>query len=344
MQGLLGRCDRESTQPWKVDQVFLGLATIGICDNFFDLGGNSLIAEHLIERIEERFGERLPLAALFQAPAVERLAKILGRKQRSASLSALVPIQPYGSTPPFFCVHGTASYVHLKRHLGANYVCYGLAQHLTERPIRYLTVEDIAAHYLDEVRSVQPKGPYALGGHSFGALVAFEMAQQLQNLGETVSLLALIDPAHVDRSLSLADSSLRSRSAQLAALNLQGKLNYILEKGRERIAYEMQRISCRAHHRLGLSLPSSLQRFYVEKIVFGEIYPKAGNAYVPRSYPGNVIIFHGAENSYDSARGWQALVSGELEIQRVSGDHLSILAEPHVRLWAEALKARLQLG
>jgi thioesterase domain-containing protein len=104
----------------------------------------------------------------------------------------------------------------------------------------------------------------------------------------------------------------------------------------------MQRLACRVYHFVGLSLPPSLQRFYVDKIVYGAIYPKASEAYVPQIYPGNVIIFQAGEDSCDAELGWQELVSGGLEIQKVSGDHLSILSEPHVRLWAEVLKTRLQ--
>jgi thioesterase domain-containing protein/acyl carrier protein len=326
----------------------LGLTTVGIYNNFFDLGGHSVLAAQLIKQIQQVFGKRLPLTVLFQAPTIEQLAKILDQEKSSESGSSLVPIQPYGSNLPFFCVHGTHSYVHLAHYLGANQPLYGLAQHLTGKQVRYTSVQDIAAHYLEEVRTVQPKGPYFLGGHSFGAMVAFEMAQQLSKLGESISLLALIEPAQPNLLSSFADSSpgfdarLRLGSAKLHALSLQGKLNYIVEKGRERIADGMQRLACRVYHFVGLSLPPSLQRFYVDKIVYGAIYPKASEAYVPQIYPGNVIIFQAGEDSCDAELGWQELVSGGLEIQKVSGDHLSILSEPHVRLWAEVLKTRLQ--
>ena len=325
----------------------LGIPAIGNEDNFFDLGGTSLQAIRLCALISEQLGRAILPTILFQAPTIEQLATRL-QEENPYRLSSLVTVQPHGFNPPFFCVHGTHSYVHLAHYLGANQPLYGLAQHLTGKRVRYTCVQDIAAHYLEEIRKLQPKGPYRLGGHSIGATIAFEMAQQLRKQGESVSLLALIDPVSPNRSSPSADLStgfvtrFSGCFAKLAALSLHGKLNYIVGKERERFLDRIKRTACRVYHLVGLSLPPGLQSFYIDKIVYGMLYPRAREVYVPQIYSGNAIIFQAEESSYDPELTWQKVITGGLEIQKVSGDHLSILAEPHVRLWAEALKTRLQ--
>ena len=142
---------------WKQ---LLGVASVGIHDNFFDLGGHSLLALHLFARLEKAFGRPLPLALLFQAPTVEQLANILRDENWSPSWSSLVPIQPGGSKPPFFWIHGDSSNAFLPRYLGPDQPFYSLEHQAQDGTrARYTQVETIAAHYLNEIRTVQPKGP-----------------------------------------------------------------------------------------------------------------------------------------------------------------------------------------
>ncbi|NJN99267.1 MAG: hypothetical protein HC875_36825 [Anaerolineales bacterium] len=142
-------------------------------------------------------GHSLPLTVFFKAPTVEQLANVIRKNQTgpAVSSSSLVALQPYGSKPPFFCVPGNLGNVYvdlgdLARHLGLDQPFYGLQDGL-HNPAR---IEALAAHYLTEIRSVQPEGPYLLGGVCWGGLVAFEMAQQLQAQGQQVALLVLIEP------------------------------------------------------------------------------------------------------------------------------------------------------
>jgi acyl carrier protein len=176
----------------------LGVQPVGVTDNFFDLGGHSLLAVRLFAQIEKVFGKNLPLATLFQAPTVEQLTPIVREQDSSASWSSLVAVQPEGSKPPFFGVHGALANVLMFRglahHLGPDQPVYGLqAQGLDGKHEPHTRVEEMAAHYIAEIRTVQSEGPYYLGGVSFGGLVAFEMAQQLHARGERVALLALFN-------------------------------------------------------------------------------------------------------------------------------------------------------
>jgi acyl-CoA synthetase (AMP-forming)/AMP-acid ligase II/thioesterase domain-containing protein/NAD(P)-dependent dehydrogenase (short-subunit alcohol dehydrogenase family) len=182
-------------------QEVLGIPQIGIHDNFFELGGTSVLAARIFPLVDKEFGQNLPLAILFQAPTVEQLAQILTQEDDSISWSSLVPIQPNGSKLPFYCVHAgfgeVLGFDTLARHLGSDQPFYALRPvglDGVREPLN--TVEEMAAHYLAEIRAFQPEGPYLLGGACTGGTVAFEMAQQLKAQGQEVALLALIDTAY----------------------------------------------------------------------------------------------------------------------------------------------------
>ena len=190
--------DALEMQLAAVWEKILGIESIGIRDNFFDLGGHSLLAVRLLAQVEKVSGKKLPLVTLFQAPTVEQLAKILRQEEWKAPWSSLVAIQPLGSKLPFFCVHAAAGnvffYSDLARHLGPDQPFYGLqAQGLDGDQEPCTRVEEMASHYIKEICTVQPEGPYLLGGLSFGGIMAYEMAQQLQAQGQKVGLLVLFD-------------------------------------------------------------------------------------------------------------------------------------------------------
>jgi thioesterase domain-containing protein/acyl carrier protein len=186
---------------------------IGVRDDFFDLGGHSILALRLMARLQKQFGQELPLATLLAEPTVEKLARILQQQSGDSSLwSPLVAIQPDGVKPAFFCVHPSGGnvlcYVELSHQLGAAQPFYGLQDppSLDGSRQTYDNIEVMATHYNDVLRAAQPEGPYYLGGYSFGGLVAFEMAQQLRRRNQEVALLALIDtaiPQTISRLLEL---------------------------------------------------------------------------------------------------------------------------------------------
>ena len=182
----------------KIWAEVLNVERVGIYDNFFDLGGDSLLTVRLMKQIHKQFERELPLSSLFLNPTIESLATSLSLATDSLPWSPLVPIQPAGSSPPFFCVHPIFGvvfpYYELAQNLGKNQPFYGLQPIGLDGKSSLLTnIEHMAAHYIEALRSVQPKGPYFLGGWSFGGWVAFEMAQQLQKSGEEVALLAVLD-------------------------------------------------------------------------------------------------------------------------------------------------------
>ncbi len=195
-----GPRDRVELQLVAIWEQVLGIAPIGTRDNFFDLGGYSLLALRMFSAIEQIFGKRLPMALLFQTPTIEGLADVLRDEGCSARWTSLVAIQGQGTRRPFFVVPGVGGnvlvFARLARLLGEDQPFYGLqAQGLDGKAKPHTRVEDMARHYVEEIRSVQPAGPYLLGGTCTGGLVAYEIAQQLTAQGESVRL-AIMESWH----------------------------------------------------------------------------------------------------------------------------------------------------
>lgn len=176
----------------------LDLPAVGVHDDFFALGGHSLVAVRLFALVEKHFGKRLSLATLLAAPTVAQLADVLRSEQRAGPEGALVPITTQGNRAPFFCVHGIGgnvlNYFDLARALGHDQPFYGLqAIGLDGRTPPLSSIDEMARRYLSEIRTVQPHGPYHLGGGCMGGIVAHTIAVELQRAGEEVALLALLD-------------------------------------------------------------------------------------------------------------------------------------------------------
>lgn len=176
----------------------LGLKRVGIYDNFFESGGHSLIAVKVMTKIERITGKRLPLASLFENPTIEKLARLLDPGSSAVNWDSLVPIKPRGSKMPLYIVHGAGLNVLLFKAvamgLSPDQPVYGLqAKGLNGVDEPFTKIEDMAAHYITAIMRQNPTGPYALAGFSFGGIIAFEMARQLQILGKEVKMLAVFD-------------------------------------------------------------------------------------------------------------------------------------------------------
>ena len=174
-----GLLETQLTQLWETA---LNVKPIGLQDNFFDLGGTSMMAVRLFSDLRKRFDKNLSLSTLFQAPTIEKLAEVFRNSGYVQSWSSLVPIQPSGNRPPFFCVHGAGGNVLMFRELAAlmhpDFPFYGLQARGLDGSKQYLkSVEEMAACYLEEIKQFQPEGPYYLGGFCLGGQIAFEIAQ-----------------------------------------------------------------------------------------------------------------------------------------------------------------------
>jgi len=193
-----GAEDAATANLLRIWQEQLGLESITPDQNFFDLGGDSSLAARMFADIEKVFGVNLPLAILYDAPTVAELARVVLGEVASDGWSPLVTIQPAGSRPALFCMHGAGGtvlmYRDLSRRLGEDQPFYGLqAQGLDGGCAPLTSIEEMASVYVREIQKVQPGGPYFISGYCMGGTVAYEVAQQLQRQGETVALLALFD-------------------------------------------------------------------------------------------------------------------------------------------------------
>ena len=344
------------TQIWSE---VLEVDCIGLEDNFFELGGHSLLAVRLMAKIQQQFQKNLPLATLFQAPTIEQLAVILRQDLDSSVWSSLVAIQPSGSKQPFFCVPGAGGNViylyDLARQLGTDQPFYGLQAPGLDGGEFYTRIEDIALHYIQEIQAVQPQGPYLLGGHSFGGQVAFEMAIQLQKQGHEVDLLAIFDTTApiINHSKPITDDwdntqwltqfskasellfkkNLKVSYADLQPLEPDEQLNYLLKQ------FEIAK---------ALPLGTDIRQFRNWVQVF-----KANCQvdYISHEvYPNRITLFRASEMisdetisemtfdiAEDSAWGWDKLSAQAVDIHFVPGDHITMMAKPHVQVLAELL-------
>jgi thioesterase domain-containing protein/acyl carrier protein len=321
----------------------LGVAHIGIHENFFDLGGHSLLAVRLFAQVEKRFGRRWPLATLFQAPTIAQFAAII-EKEWSPEWSSLVAIKPNGSKPPFFCVHGLGGNVlefsDLARHLDDDQPFYGLqSQGLDGKQPLLTSVEEMAAHYLKEMRELQPVGPYFIGGRSLGGTIAFEIARQLRAEGHEIALLALLDtypaqPAGFFQRLT-------GHATNLRGLSLPERFGYVAQKTRfvpRKIKGWVWRTVYDSLQKFGRTIPRVLESVT-------EFNSLAAQRYVPQAYDGHVTLFWACDDlraSNNLVEGWRALANGGIEVQKIPGNHLNIIKEPYVAELANKLTDCLQ--
>ena len=314
--------DPLQAQLIRIWEELLGRKPVGIRDNFFELGGHSLLAARLMHRIKQVHGKSLPLAVLLEAPTVEQLAAVL-RDGESHRWSSLVPIQPEGSKPPFFCVHGVGGNIVGFRELGKcmkpDYPFYGLqSQGLNARYARHTSIEEMASHYLNEIRTVQPTGPYHLGGFSLGGLVAYEMACQLVSRGEEVSLVVLFD-TYASNPTPLKESLL-----EMLLHPTWAPLQQLPEEVRRKVRRTY----------LAWRLPEDLKKVM-------HTNAQAAEHYRLRPYGGKAILLRADDTwraSDDPYARWKELIA-ELETVKIPGAHMDILREPHVSRLAERLKS-----
>ncbi len=331
-------------------QKLLGVAQIGITDNFFELGGNSLLAVSFFSQIERKFGKNLPLATLFHAPSIAELVEIIKQQECSPSWSSLVAIQTGGSKPPLFCIHAVGgnvlSYRYLANYLGKEQPVYGLqVRGLDGEKTLYTRIEDMAADYLQEIISLQPEGPYFLSGHSFGGLVAFEIAQQLYRQDRQVAFLGLFD-CLMSQYIGKSDfaSWVKAHLTNLSALGPNAKLDYIWMVVQFKIEQKIPSAIALSTNKLANLFRSPPEILKSQIKAANQI---AFNNYIPTVYPGKVTLFlpkiKQVKSYIDSNGGWSQLALGGVETYNVPGNHTSILIkDSDARILAKVLQECLE--
>ncbi|CAF1725633.1 Dimodular nonribosomal peptide synthase [Bacillus subtilis] len=293
----------------------LHLPRVGIDDRFFDLGGHSLLAVQLMSRIREALGVELSIGNLFEAPTVAGLAERLEMGSSQSALDVLLPLRTSGDKPPLFCVHPAGGlswcYAGLMTNIGTDYPIYGLqARGIGQREELPKTLDDMAADYIKQIRTVQPKGPYHLLGWSLGGNVVQAMATQLQNQGEEVSLLVMLD-AYPNHFLPIKEAP-DDEEALIALLALGGyDPDSLGDKPLDfEAAIEILRRDGSALASLDETVILNLKNTYVNSVgILG--------SYKPKTFHGNVLFFRStiipewfAPIEPDS---WKPYISGQIE-------------------------------
>ena len=338
--------ERELAEIWED---LLQLRAVGVRSDFFDLGGDSLALVSLFASIEARFGRRLTVDVLAGGLTIAGLAQLLVHQQPPQELGTIVTLQPFGDLPPFFCVHGVGGDVlHLHRlamHMGPTRPFLGLRQTPDVSPTE--TLNEIAARYVAAMLRHQPVGPYNLGGASFGAIVAYEMAVQLLAQGHKIGRLVIIDQ--------------RRPGWRLTARNTLPAIHRILAHIPYRLAFELASIPAgdRLQHAQRTLLRWSKAVVGIRDnaaVMFGLSDPKqialfdanlrALRSYRPTAAPVPITLFRAkvqmlSHLALDSSLGWRDFTKGEVRVHIVPGDHSSIIAEPAVRQLAKMISGEL---
>ena len=337
-------------------QELLGVEKVGPDDDFFDLGGHSLVGVRLVAKIRKTYQVDLNLAVLFEARTIRHLAALIRKsagpepplQQNARKWLSLVPIQPNGSKMPIFCVHAVGTsvmfYQALAKHLGQDQPFYALQSPLVSNPaLRETTIEELASMYVNELEEFLPEGPFALGGWSFGGMIALEMARKLSARGRQPSSLVMFDvvlPIGVQRIG--ATKQLQQHWQNL----LKEGPAYLVQKSFSKAEYwwwlaqrRAKNLACRIYEVAGRGLPATLRSFKVEEAHF-----RALKHYTVGAYSGRVTLMRavdlkqGIATIKDAALGWDKVAPEGLEIHDVPGWHLTIFEEPNVQVLAEKVQ------
>jgi amino acid adenylation domain-containing protein len=366
--------ERRLLQIW---QEVLGVNDIGVRDEFFDVGGDSLRSLTVMATLDKRMGVVLPVSSLLTHPTVERLAAVIDGRGAATGGSTLVCLRRGdGSRPPIFLVHDgdgeTMPYRNLALRMHRGHTVYGIhPKSDAEHPILHTRISDMVDFYIEQIRAVQPRGPYFLGGLCIGGFLSFEVGRKLKSQGEVVGPIALIDVAHVTtpprsvtaRRMSHLSSALRDvpstsplyRGLALARTAARRALNMVEYETRTRLQRRKIRLKlqllryCLDH---GMVLPPFVRHVSVDATLrFAE-----KEYIVPVPYTGDAILFratrpdpalYGIVNDTpyidvfeDPMLGWSDIVT-VLNTYDVAAGHSSMLQEPRVALVAETLQEHI---
>lgn len=347
----VGETEQRLAEIWRE---LLGMAEINRDDDFFALGGHSLMALRMFYRITREFGKSPPLATLLQHPTIEGLAGVLAPSAEMQGVEVppipgkgnVVTIARGGDATPLFCIHGGDGGVLFYRSLAA-LMPPEIPLHAIESlelgnsgPIESSSIEETAAGYIRGLQAVQPHGPYRLVGYSFGGVVAHEMACQLTRDGHVVEFVGFFDthnPAAPERNYTLTER-LRVFWQQNSAVPVWRRLKLVRARLLEGIRTNRRvKAEIQAAQRSGPAEPySDLRRVQVRQTNW-----RAMQAYRPGAYQGRITLFKPSAISDKVERaadyGWAGLAGGGLDIVLVSGEHLTLFAPENIATLAQAL-------
>jgi len=351
--------ETQLTQVWEQT---LNKKPIGIYDNFFSIGGDSLLATQLVARTNAEFEVDIPLRRLFEAPTIAQLAPIVIRlKERPEEEpqfpSSLVPLHIEERGDALFCIHpmgGTAVVYAPLVDLLPGISIYGIQSEglAPSESIRHTTIESMAAYYVDLIRSVQKTGPYWLLGWSSGGLLALEAARILSRMGEKVNPVLLLDtvaPYISDEAVEDADlinALIGNQLAEVSAKGTEQTGEFRVEdlkrlQGDDRLAYVLEHLRSRALVPSDFSLDTVRRTLAVIKNNL-----KSARMYLPQEpYGGDIVLLAAQAVFRDNPNRWKEFVSGIIEVEPIAGRHTELMSDPvvtgvaaHIRRYMSRIK------
>lgn len=338
--------DELQLQLVKIWEKVLGVQKIGIRDNYFDLGGHSLLAVRLIGYIEKLTGKKLPLSSFVTSPTVEQQSEILKNDGWKPSWKSLVAIKPGGSKIPFFCVPpASGSAIHFQEMI--QYIPDDQPMYILEpigldgkEPPHY-TIKEMATFYVKEVQSLQPEGPYLLGGRCFGGRVIYEMGQQLCRLGQKVQLLAIFDtwPPHTAKIQKRASEPIGAGHFLTSAFRhlRSGELFKVIKRY---TSNKYMKFKWHTENKIEYIFSNEEDRLFKEIML---MHLRAQDDYIATKYPGKITLIECGTFKDEYREGWRDLAEGGLESYPVPGtDHKNIVSGPNLKLFTEKLNIVLE--
>lgn len=339
--------EKQLVEIWEQ---YLPVHPIGINQDFFELGGNSLISVQILMHIDKLLGIALPFSVFMQSCTVASMAALMSSGEEIEQDTGLVPLRATGSKPPLFCLYGALLYRDLADSLPDDQPVYGVYLNDEVDLLRFsdggsdelatsgfASVPTSASYYIKTIQSLQPHGPYYLLGESFGGVVAYEIAQQLTAAGEEVAVVAMLD--------STAPNTTRVRTAPVSD-RLKKHIQFILQQGpsyvRQKIAKKIQPKLAKmkqAHENL------SVDANYLDILRF-RLRGNASRSYFVPPYDGTVVLFRAADRNpfevdENQDLGWGEFAS-DLTVISAPGDHFTILQQPNVQYLADQLAPYLE--
>ena len=325
----------------KIWEQIFGRSPIGVTENFFEIGGTSILAVRLLASIEQKLKRNLPPITLLQNPTIEALAKILNDNEVSPSWSALVPLRTTGNKPPIFCMHAGGGHVYfyhaLSKYLDKDQPVYSMQPVGLDGVSAYHeSIKTMAADYLKEIQSVQPKGPYALLGTCFSNAVCLEIAHQLRKMGESISLLVIVDSGGRELGrrvrVPVQIPPMQKRIKRFVGLHFKDAKNAIwkkVTKAYERLNKRWEILTETKQARKLREMQEHLGRLYED--------------YFWEPCDEKVTLIRSSEYNDDPNKNfhierWTAIALRGLNVYVVPGEHLTLFEEPDVQNLASQLQ------
>lgn len=340
--GILTARDDVEARLTRIWEEILGVSTIGIQHDFFELGGDLRLVAPLLARIEREFGRRLTPNSVLASPTIEQLAALLRNSRAPTPFTQLFPIQPAGSKPPFFCVGvsigGGFFYRPLAQHLGIEQPLLGVQfdRSLVDQLHVPYALDELAAYMVRAIREQRPQGPYFLGGFCDHGTLAYETARQLLNQGQAVALLVLFDARNPAYSNGRRNGQLWRR----VPFHLQKLRQLERAEACRYIGVRLKPLWQAVRGNAGdLFKEIRARRKVVRLTDLEQIFTRALERYQPKPYPGRVALFRADTKSDEALSGWRDVITGSVELHDVAGNHMGMFFDPYVNHWASRLAA-----